>query len=219
MESEPIEVKHDKTPNLKLVMNPEGKLHDWNDLPEEEVPDELQVAYQGNPEIAKTLVEGMNNCKGRGKNEEDISIVFPPPPTTTAVVLVASNVATTTYSKPSPSFAGSFRQVFDSRRGMFEKKNNLLADSRMNNTSRFNTHHNHHTTSKNSPTPYLVRSKTLPDIPTLEEASGISGLKRPAGPTLQASPVVPKRSSSKQMVETMLNDDNRRPLRNVFSNA
>ena len=53
MESEPIEVKHDKTPNLKLVMNPEGKLHDWNDLPEEEVPDELQVAYQGNPEIAK----------------------------------------------------------------------------------------------------------------------------------------------------------------------
>ena len=65
----------------------------------------------------------MNNCKGRGKNEEDISIVFPPPPTTTAVVLVASNVATTTYSKPSPSFAGSFRQVFDSRRGMFEKKN------------------------------------------------------------------------------------------------
>merc|ERR1719384_1887533 len=66
LESEPIEVKHDKTPNLKLVMNPEGKLHDWNDLPEEEVPDELQVAYQGNPEIAKTLVEGMNNCKGRG---------------------------------------------------------------------------------------------------------------------------------------------------------
>ena len=30
--------------NLKLVMNPEGKLHDWTDLPEEEVPDELQVA-------------------------------------------------------------------------------------------------------------------------------------------------------------------------------
>ena len=227
MESEPIEVKHDKTPNLKLVMNPEGKLHDWNDLPEEEVPDELQVAYQGNPEIAKTLVEGMNNCKGRGKNEEDISIVFPPPPTTTAVVLVASNVATTTYSKPSPSFAGSFRQVFDSRRGMFEKKNNLLADSRMNNTSRFNTHH-YTTTSKNIPPPYnnnLVRSKTLPDIPTLDQEdnnSGISGLKRPAGPTLQASPVVPKRSSSKQMVETMLNDDpycNRRPLRNFFSNA
>ena len=82
--------------------------------------------------------------------------------------------------------------------------------------------------SKNFPPPYnnnLVRSKTLPDIPTLDQEdnnSGISGLKRPAGPTLQASPVVPKRSSSKQMVETMLNDDpycNRRPLRNFFSNA
>ena len=208
MEPEPVEAKHDKTPNLKLVMNPEGKLHDWTDLPEEEVPDELQVAYQGNPEIAKTLVEGMNNCKGRGKNE-GISTY---PPTTT--IAVTSNAATSTYTKQSPSFAGSFRQVFDSRRGMFEKKN--LADS---NSNRFNTHHNHHTTSKNSPTPYLVRSKTLPDIPTLEEAGGISGLKRPAGPTLQASPVVPKRSSSKQMVETMLNDDNRRPLRNFFSNA
>merc|ERR1719412_3116291 len=68
LEPEPVEAKHDKTPNLKLVMNPEGKLHDWTDLPEEEVPDELRVAYQGNPEIAKTLVEGMNNCKGRGKN-------------------------------------------------------------------------------------------------------------------------------------------------------
>ena len=34
--------KHDKVPNLKLVMNPEGKLHDWTDLPQEELP-EMQV--------------------------------------------------------------------------------------------------------------------------------------------------------------------------------
>ena len=196
MEPEPVEAKHDKTPNLKLVMNPEGKLHDWNDLPEEEVPDELQVAYQGNPEIAKTLVEGMNNCKGRGKNE-GISTY---PPTTT--IAVTSNAATSTYTKQSPSFAGSFRQVFDSRRGMFEKN---VADSR------FNTHN-----TQKSPTPHLVRSKTLPDIPILDEK--VSCLKRPAGPTPQPSPVVPKRSSSKQMV-ALLNDDHRRPLRSFFANS
>ncbi len=36
--------RHDKVPNLKLVMNPEGKLHDWTDLPREELP-EMQVRY------------------------------------------------------------------------------------------------------------------------------------------------------------------------------
>ena len=34
--------RHDKVPNLKLVMNPGGKIHDWTDLPEEELP-EMQV--------------------------------------------------------------------------------------------------------------------------------------------------------------------------------
>ena len=179
MEPEPEIPRHDNAPNLKLVMNPEGKVQDWQDLPEEEVPDMDQVAMVGNPEIAKVLVEGMNNCKGRGKT-------YPAP----------------AYSKTSPSFAGSFRQVFDSRRGMFEKN---VADSR------FNTHN-----TQKSPTPLLVRSKTLPDIPILDEK--VSCLKRPAGPTPQPSPVVPKRSSSKQMV-ALLNDDHRRPLRSFFANS
>jgi len=66
MEIEPEVPRHDKTPNLKLVMNPEGKLHDWTDLPEEEVPEKIQIAMVGNPEIAKTLSTGLNDCKGRG---------------------------------------------------------------------------------------------------------------------------------------------------------
>ena len=32
---------HDKTPNLKLVMNPEGKLHDWTEV-EAELPEPMQ---------------------------------------------------------------------------------------------------------------------------------------------------------------------------------
>merc|ERR1719438_659785 len=47
-------------------MNPEGKMHDWSDLPEEEVPDMSQMVMVGNPEIAKTLANNMNECKGRG---------------------------------------------------------------------------------------------------------------------------------------------------------
>ena len=194
MTAMPVEpdIKHDKVPNLKLVMNPEGRIHDYNDLPEEEVPDMDQVAMVGNPEIAKTLVEGMNNCMGRGKASNPATLT---PPATAG--LMVNN------SKTSPSFAGSFRQVFDSRRGMFEKN---VADS-----SRFNTHN-----TQKSPTPHLVRSKTLPDIPTLDEK--VSCLKRPYGPTPQPSPVVPKRSSSKQMV-ALLNDDHRRPLRSFFANS
>jgi len=58
--------KHDKVPNLKLVMNPEGKLHDWTDLPEEEVPEMAQVATGGNPDAAHAMVENLQACKGRG---------------------------------------------------------------------------------------------------------------------------------------------------------
>ena len=34
---------HDKTPNMKLVMNPEGKVHDWTELEEEQqLPEIMQ---------------------------------------------------------------------------------------------------------------------------------------------------------------------------------
>jgi hypothetical protein len=54
----------DKPLNLKLVMNPEGKLHDWTDLPEEEIP-ELQQMTQ-NPEATRQISENLQSCKGRG---------------------------------------------------------------------------------------------------------------------------------------------------------
>ena len=201
MTAMPVEpdIKHDKVPNLKLVMNPEGRIHDYNDLPEEEVPDMDQVAMVGNPEIAKTLVEGMNNCMGRGKASNPATLT---PPATAG--LMVNN------SKTPPSFAGSFRQVFDSRRGMFEK--NVADRDRFINTTTQPFSLNTPMASSNQ----LMRSKTLPDIPTLEDIAILPGLKRPG--LTPPSPVVPKRSSSKQMVQ-MLNDDSRRPLRSFFSNA
>ena len=190
MEIEPEIPQHDKTPNLKLVMNPEGKLHDWTDMPEEEVPEMAQIAMVGNPEIAQTLVSGLNDGKGRGK-------VYHPQ---TEKQQESSRV----YNVAPPSFAGSFRQVFDSRRGMFETPGNR----------------------PNTTTTQLVRSKTLPDIPQLKDENdhqkmNNTSLKRAHK---ASSPVVPKRSSSKQMVAMLSTADgnnsiHRRPLRSFFCNA
>ena len=34
---------HDKTPNMKLVMNPEGKVHDWTEVEDEQqLPEIMQ---------------------------------------------------------------------------------------------------------------------------------------------------------------------------------
>ena len=43
---------HDKTPNMKLVMNPEGKVHDWTELEEEQqLPEIMQhVRKEGRKE-------------------------------------------------------------------------------------------------------------------------------------------------------------------------
>lgn len=185
MDFEPEVPKHDRTPNLKLVMNPEGKLHDWTDLPEEEVPELTQVAMIGNPEIAKTLVTNLNDCKGRGK-----------------VHYQAEPGSVGKQYHALPSFAGSFRQVFDSRRGIFEQ-----VGTRPNTT---NTQH--YTPAGHHP---LVRSKTLPDIPQMDDEQQV---KRQC--FAPPSPSVPRRTSSKQMVAKIAADTmSRRPLRNFFSNA
>ena len=181
MEIEPEIPKHDKTPNLKLVMNPEGKLHDWSDMPEQEVPEMAQIAMVGNPELAQTLVRNLNEEKGRGK------VSFIP---------VEPNTLGSQSFKATPSFAGGFRQVFDTRRGMFEQS---VVGTRPNKTQ--SSSHVHK----------LARSKTLPDIPQITEEVS---LKRP-----HPSPLVPKRSSSKQMVAKLEQDMDRRPLRSFFSNA
>lgn len=48
-------------------MNPDGKLHDWTDLPEEELP-EMQVLAAGgvSPDTAHHVVQNLQACKGRG---------------------------------------------------------------------------------------------------------------------------------------------------------
>merc|ERR1719412_3038676 len=57
----------DKPLNLKLVLNPAGKVHDWTDLPEEEIPELQQIATGGlNPEAARQMVENLQACKGKG---------------------------------------------------------------------------------------------------------------------------------------------------------
>ena len=39
---------HDKTPNMKLVMNPEGKVHDWTELEDQEqLPEIMQHVSRG----------------------------------------------------------------------------------------------------------------------------------------------------------------------------
>ena len=47
-------------------------MHDWTDLPEEEVPEMAQVATGGNPDAAHAMVENLQACKGRG-NEYTMS--------------------------------------------------------------------------------------------------------------------------------------------------
>merc|ERR1712012_721941 len=60
----------DKPLNLKLVMNPEGKLHDWTDLPEEEIPELQQIATGGmNPEAARQMLENLQACKGKAASK------------------------------------------------------------------------------------------------------------------------------------------------------
>ena len=225
----PDQQSHDKTPNLKLVMNPEGKLHDWTDLPEEEVPELQQIAMGGNPELAHTVVENLQSCKGKGKQSP---------------------------GQQHPSFAGSFRQVFDSRRGMFEQSNHGC--SRLD-TIR-NNRHNHkreHTSSSNwnlpnidttkyqsqnyhtTPMP-LARCKTLPNMAASRQPPNNNHfmnhnhhlqMAEPSRKSSPVSPKVPKRSSSKNVVTTKFNPNNnvgsqnindidmyRRPLRSFFCN-
>merc|ERR1719225_1334954 len=44
--------KHDNVPNMKLVMNPEGKVHVWDDLPPEQRPNMGQLATHAAPNLS-----------------------------------------------------------------------------------------------------------------------------------------------------------------------
>merc|ERR1719225_327563 len=63
--------KHDNVPNMKLVMNPEGKVHVWDDLPPEQRPDMGQLATHAAPnlsipEVADPVAESLQAGVGKG---------------------------------------------------------------------------------------------------------------------------------------------------------
>merc|ERR1719410_803613 len=67
--------KHDAVPNMKLVMNPEGKVTDWDDLDPDQRPDYNQVAGHAAPgapslhlpEVADPVAESLNAGAGKGE--------------------------------------------------------------------------------------------------------------------------------------------------------
>merc|ERR1740137_242237 len=64
--------KHDAVPNLKLVMNPEGKMHEWDDLPEDQKPNYNQIAVHAAPnlnipDVADPVAESLNAGIGKGE--------------------------------------------------------------------------------------------------------------------------------------------------------
>merc|ERR1719411_1621388 len=90
--------KHDAVPNMKLVMNPEGKVTDWDDLAPDQRPDYSQVAAHAAPslphslpEVADPVAESLNAGVGKGEK---------------------------TFYRPS-TFVSAYRQVFDQHRGVF----------------------------------------------------------------------------------------------------
>jgi len=93
--------KHDAVPNLKLVMNPEGKMHEWDDLPEDQKPNYNQIAVHAAPnlnipDVADPVAESLN--AGIGKGEPS-------------------------FSRPN-TFVSAYRRVFDQHRGVFGTQGN-----------------------------------------------------------------------------------------------
>ena len=81
-------------------------MHDWTDVPEDDLPELQQIAVGGpSAEIAHNLVENLESCKGRGKIRVAVPLSLKQQP----------------QHQVKGPFASSFRQVFDSRRGLFEQ--------------------------------------------------------------------------------------------------
>lgn len=213
---------HAKVPNLKLVMNPEGKLHDWTDLPEDELPELQQIATGGlPPEAAHQMVENLNACKGRGKARVTFSSQARPgrPTQVTSPVVVVKALLSqqqqfqqqqqqfqqqspSYLSRPAflqdPSFQSSFRQVFDSRRHVFERIQPIdppgvnLSDPQ----------------SRVGPPQILSRSKTLPNLvgpdPKGDQAAArgtMEDLEAPGNGLVPQAPV--RNSTSHRYVEQL----------------
>merc|ERR1712013_797601 len=71
MHDDDYQSRHDSVPNMKLVMNPEGKVHEWDDLPEDQKPDYQQIAVHAAPniplpDVADPVAESLNAGIGKG---------------------------------------------------------------------------------------------------------------------------------------------------------
>merc|ERR1719435_469590 len=71
MHDDDYQNRHDTVPNLKLVMNPEGKVHEWDDLPEDQKPNYNQIAVHAAPnlnlpDVADPVAESLNAGVGKG---------------------------------------------------------------------------------------------------------------------------------------------------------
>eukprot|EP00092_Neocalanus_flemingeri_P066376 GFUD01080843.1.p1 GENE.GFUD01080843.1~~GFUD01080843.1.p1 ORF type:complete len:735 (+),score=133.85 GFUD01080843.1:413-2617(+) len=93
--------KHEAVPNLKLVMNPEGKVHEWDDLPEDQKPNYNQIAvhaapHHNLPDVADPVAESLNAGVGKGEPS---------------------------FSRPN-TFVSAYRRVFDQHRGVFGTQGN-----------------------------------------------------------------------------------------------
>merc|ERR1719348_2099855 len=71
MHDDDYQNRHDAVPNMKLVMNPEGKVHEWDDLPEDQKPGYQQIAVHAAPniplpDVADPVAESLNAGIGKG---------------------------------------------------------------------------------------------------------------------------------------------------------
>merc|ERR1712168_503109 len=71
MHDDDYQNRHDAVPNMKLVMNPEGKVHEWDDLPEDQRPDYQTIAQHAAPnvplpDVADPVAESLNAVIGKG---------------------------------------------------------------------------------------------------------------------------------------------------------
>merc|ERR1712123_217264 len=71
MHDDDYQNRHDVVPNMKLVMNPEGKVHEWDDLPEDQKPNYQQIAVHAAPnmnlpDVVDPVAESLNAGIGKG---------------------------------------------------------------------------------------------------------------------------------------------------------
>merc|ERR1711892_238230 len=71
MHDDDYQNRHDAVPNMKLVMNPEGKVHEWDDLPEDQKPNYQQIAVHAAPnmnlpDVVDPVAESLNAGIGKG---------------------------------------------------------------------------------------------------------------------------------------------------------